>query len=441
MTLARMLAALAALLLAVTAARGAAAQSSGGALVLAITGPLTPVHSLYLARGLALAESDGAQVVILQLNTPGGQILLMDKLVAQIRASAVPVVVFVSPRGATAGSAGTLITLAGHANGMAPETVIGAASPVGGGGEDIYTTLETKIKEDLKAHIRNLTAGRPAEATALAEAMIENARAVTGQEAYAVGLVDFLAADVPDLLRQLDGRTLTTLDGRSHVLATGGVAVTAVGLSLVEQLLDILDNPNVVFVLLTLGALLVVTELSSPGGWVAGFLGAVCLILAFYGLGVLPVNWFGLLFIGLAFVLFVLEVNATTHGALAAAAIGSFILGALVLFNSPGSPSFFRVNVPLVVVTALVLAAAVLVLLTFGLRAQRRPVVDAIKSLVGQVGEVRTPDSIYVAGEMWSAEPAEGEPAGLVPGQKVVVEARRGLRLLVRRKPDGPAEA
>lgn len=422
------------------AARGAAAQSGGGALVLSITGPLTPVHNLYLARGLALAVNDNFQVVILQLNTPGGQIDLMDKLVAQIRASAVPVVVFVSPRGATAGSAGTLITLAGHAAAMAPETVIGAASPVGGDGEDIYTTLETKIKEDLKAHVRALTAGRPPEATALAESMIEDATAVTGEEAYAVGLVDFLAADVPDLLRQLDGRTLTTLDGRPHALATAGVAPTTAGLSLVEQLLDVLNNANVVFVLLALGALLVVTELSSPGGWVAGFLGVVCLILAFYGLGVLPVNWFGLLFIGLAFVLFVLEVNSPTHGALAAAGVGSLILGALVLFNSPGSPSFFRVNVPLVVVTALGLAVAVVALMTFGLRAQRRPVMDAVKSLVGQVGEVRTPDSIYVAGEMWSAEPAEGEPPGLQPGQKVVVAAIKGLRLLVRRKPDGPAE-
>ncbi len=413
---------------------GAAAQSGGGPLVLTLTGPLTPIHDLYLARTLALAAADNASVVILQLNTPGGQIDLMDKLVAQIRASAVPVVVFVSPRGATAGSAGTLITLAGHANAMAPESVIGAASPVGGQGEDLGETLETKIKEDLKAHIRALTTGRPPAAVALAEATIEEAKAATAAEAYAVGLVDYLADDVPDLLRQLDGTTLTTLDGRPHRLATAGAAYTTAGASLIEQLLAILTNPNVVFLLLSLGPLLILTELSAPGGWVAGFLGAVCLLLAFYGLGVLPVNWFGLLFIALAFGLLVMEVNAPTHGALAAAGIGSLIVGALVLFNSPGAPSFARVSVPLVVGVAVALAAAVIALMTFALRAQRAPAATGVESLIGMVGEVRTPESIYIAGEMWSAEPAEGEPAGLEPGQKVVVAARKGLKLLVKRK-------
>lgn len=434
-TMVRWIAALAALVaLLAGAVGGAAAQANGGALVLAITGPLTSVHALYLERGLAQADRDNAQLVILQLNTPGGQIDLMDKLVAQIRASEVPVVVFVSPRNATAGSAGTLITLAGHASAMAPESVIGAASPVGGQGEDLGETLEAKLKEDLKAHVRALAGHRPPEAIALAEATIEEAKAATAAEAYAVGLVDYLADDVPDLLAQLDGATLTTTDGQAHVLATAGSAYVAIGQSLIEQLLNILTNPNIVFLLLSLGPLLIVTELSSPGGWTAGFVGVVCLLLAFYGLGVLPVNWFGLIFIGLAFVLLVMEVNAPTHGALAAAGIGSLIVGALVLFNSPGSPVFFRVSVPLVIGTALVLGAAVVALLTFALRAQRRPPATGVESLVGQVGEVRTPDSIYVAGEMWSAEPAEGEPAALEPGQKVIVAAVRGLRLLVRRK-------
>jgi membrane-bound serine protease (ClpP class) len=434
----RGLATLAAVLLILAGAvRGlpAHAQSSGEALVLTIDGPLTAVHDLYLRRTLALAATDQAHVVILQLNTPGGQIDLMDKLVAQIRLSAVPVVVYVSPRGATAGSAGTLITLAGHASAMAPESVIGAASPVGGQGENIESTLETKIKEDLKAHVRALTEGRPPAAVALAESTIEDAKAATAAEAYGVGLVDYLADDVPDLLRQLDGLTLTTLDGRPHTLATAGIATTLAGPSLIELLLNILINPNVVFVLLMLGPLLIITELSSPGGWVAGFLGVVCLVLAFYGLGVLPVNWFGLIFIALAFVLLIMEVNAPTHGALATAGVGSLVVGALVLFNSPGSPSFFRVSVPLVVGAALVLAAGLIALLSFALRAQHRPAAIGVQSLVGQVGEVRSPHSIQVAGELWSAEPAEGEAAALEPGQRVIVAAVKGLKLLVRRQP------
>jgi membrane-bound serine protease (ClpP class) len=410
------------------------AQSGGGVLVISITGELTDIHDLYLARTLAAAARDNDQLVILTLNTPGGSLSLMDKLVAQIRASAVPVVVFVYPTAATAGSAGTLITLAGHAAAMAPETVIGAASPVGGSGEDLGETLETKIKADLKAHVRALTAGRPPAAVALAESMIDKAEAVTAPEAFEVGLVDYLAADLPDLLRQLDGVTLTTLDGRPHTLATAGAAYTTAGFSFIEQVLTLITDPNIVFVLLVLGPLLILVEVATPGGWVAGFLGVVCLLIAFYGLGALPVNWFGLLFIGLAFVLFYLEAHAPTHGALAAAGVGSLVVGALVLFNSPGTPDIARVSVPLVIVVALVLAGAVLVLMTFALRMRTLPPPLTVQqSLVGQVGEMRTPNSIQVAGELWSAEPAEGETGALEPGQKVTVAAIKGLKVFVRR--------
>jgi membrane-bound serine protease (ClpP class) len=160
----------------------------------------------------------------------------------------------------------------------------------------------------------------------------------------------------------------------------------------------------------------------------------VSLALAFYGLGVLPVNWFGLIFVGLAFVLFIMEVHAPTHGGLAAAGTASLIAGGLVLFNSPGSPSFLRVSVPLVVVTSLLLAAAFVVLVSFALRAQRRPIVVGVESLIGQVGEVRAPEMVQVAGELWSAEPAESGGRQLEPGQQVVITGVRGLRLLVRPK-------
>jgi membrane-bound serine protease (ClpP class) len=317
---------------------------------------------------------------------------------------------------------------------MAPETVIGAASPVGGQGEDLDPTLASKLKEDMKAKVRVLAADRPPEAIALAESTIDSAAAATVAEAYAVGMVDFLADDVPDLLRQLDGFTVRMDDQNQRTLHTDGISVSDVPMNFIESLLNLLTNPNVVFLLLSLGPLLILMELSNPGGWVAGFLGVVALLLAFYGLGVLPVNWFGLIFVGLAFVLFIMEVNTPTHGGLAAAGVGSLIVGALVLFNSPGSPVFFRVSVPLVVGTALVLAIGVIALMTFALRAQRRPVAVGVESLVGQVGEVRTPNAIHVAGELWSAEPADPQAGALEPGQKVEVAAVRGLKLLVRPK-------
>ena len=413
-------------------ARGVAAQGNG-ALVLTLNGALTAAHVTYLERSLDRAEAQGAEVVILQLNTPGGEIERMDQLVALIRDAAVPVVVYVFPRGANAASAGTVITLAGHASAMAPETTIGAASPVGGAGENLESTLDTKVKEVLKAKVRALAAGRPPEAIALAEATIEAAKAATATEAHAIGLVDFLAADLPDLLRQLDGFEVQVA-GQTRAIETTGLAVQEAGMNLVEQVLQFLTNPNVVFLLLSLGAQAVLIELASPGGWVAGFVGAVALALAFYGLGVLPVNWFGLLFVGLAFVLFIMEVHAPTHGGLAAAGTASLIAGGLVLFNSPGSPAFLRVSVPLVVVTSLVLAALFVVVVSFALRAQRRPAVVGVEALIGQEGEVRASQLVHVAGEDWSAEPADAGASPLQTGQRVVVAGVRGLRLLVRPK-------
>jgi membrane-bound serine protease (ClpP class) len=413
-------------------ARGAAAQGTS-AVVLTLNGALTAAHVTYLARSLEVAEGQGAEVVVLQLNTPGGEIEKMDQIVALLRDSRVPVVVFVSPRGANAASAGTVITLAGHAAAMAPQTTIGAASPVGGAGEDLGATLDAKLKAVLKAKVRSLAAHRPPDAIALAEATIESAQAATADEAVAIGLVDFMAEDVPGLLAQLDGFTVQLDDG-PRTLHTRGLAVQQADMNLVEQVLQLLTNPNIVFLLLTIGTQALLIELASPGGWLAGFIGACCLALAFYGLGVLPVNWFGLVFVGLAMILFYLELHAPTHGALATAGTASLIAGALVLFNSPGTPTFLRVSVPLVFVTSLVLAALFVAVMLFALRAQRYPVISGVEALIGREGEMQAAELVHVAGEDWSAEPADEPPTPLQPGQKVVVAGVRGLKLRVRPK-------
>jgi membrane-bound serine protease (ClpP class) len=325
------------------------------------------------------------------------------------------------------------VTLAGDAAAMAPETVIGAASPVGSQGQNLDTTEQAKLTEALKAEVRTLAAQRPPAAIQLAQDAIQTAQAATAVEAHSAGLVDFLANDVPDLLRQLDGYTIT-VNGQTRILHTSGLEVVPLDMNLLESVLDLLTNPNVVFLLLTIGAQALLIELSNPGGWIPGVIGAVSLALAFYGLGVLPVNWFGLVFIGIAFVLLILEVHAPTHGALAATGTASLVVGALVLFNSPGSPDFFRVSVPLVVFTSLLIALGFVVLLTFGLRAQRRPAVLGIERLIGREGQMRTSDSIQVAGELWTALPADVENTRLEPGQRVVVTAIRGVKLLVRPK-------
>lgn len=409
---------------------------SGTALVLEAEGPVTPGMLEYVQRGIRRAEQSGATVLILRLNTPGGAVDTMERIVQAIRASQVPVVVFVAPRGAIAGSAGTVITLAGHAAAMAPETAIGAASPVGSQGEDLGETLDKKAKEILKATVRSLAAGRPPEAIQLAEATIEEARAASAQEALDVGMIDFIAEDVSDLLRQLDGRTVQTASG-PRTLATAGLQAQVLDPSFIEQLLQVLTNPEVALLLLFLGGQAILIELASPGGWVAGFIGVVSLALAFYALGVLPVNWFGLIFIGTAFVLFLLEVKAPTHGALAAAGIASLIVGALVLFNSPGTPEFARVSLPAVIGISLATAAFFITIVTFAVRAQKRPAILGPQALIGQVGEARTELSpggtVQVAGELWSAELEAGNGGGKVPpGQAVEVVGLKGLKLRVR---------
>ena len=360
----------------ITAFYAAAVTAQGEvpqALVLSVEGPLTPSWAEYLDRGIQAAERSGAEVIIFQINTPGGNVSLMGELVERMRASQVPIVVYVTPRGAMAASAGTVITLAGHAAAMSPETIIGAASPVGSQGEDLGETIAAKEKNALKAQVRSLAAGRGDDAIALAEATIEDAIAVSAEEALEIGLVDFIAKDIPDLLNQLDGLVVETDAGETR-LRTADAELTRMELSFIEQILAVLTNPNIVFILLSIGVQAVLIEISSPGGWVAGFIGVVCLSLAVYGFGVLPVNWFGLIFLVTAFVLFVLDIKAPTHGALTIAGVGSLIVGALVLFNSPATPEFQRVSVPLVVVSSLITGGSFLVILVFALRAQKAPI-------------------------------------------------------------------
>lgn len=412
----------------------AKAQGEQVALVLRVEGPLTPAMAEYLDRGLAEAARMGAALVVFQLDTPGGQIDLMNRMVQSIRASQVPVVVFVAPNGAMAGSAGTVLVLAGHAAAMAPETAVGAASPVGAQGEDLGETIQAKTKEILKATVRSLAERRGEEAVALAEAAIEDAIAASAREALQAGLIDFIASDLDELLGQLDGFQVQ-VGGEARVLKTAGLQVIELEQSFIEQVLGMLTNPNIVFILLTIGVQALLIELSSPGGWVAGFVGVVCLALGAYGLGILPVNWFGLVFLLTAFVLFILEVKAPTHGALATAGLASFVVGALVLFNSPGTPSFQRVSVPLVIGVGVVTAAAFVAIVGFALRAQRRKVAVGAESLLGRIGVAKTRlapwGSVQVAGELWSAE-LEGRQGTVEAGEEVEVVAVEGLRLTVR---------
>jgi membrane-bound serine protease (ClpP class) len=397
--------------------------------------PVEPAMQLYLDRGLQYAADSKAALVVIQLNTPGGDISIMTDIATAIRTSPVPVVVYVTPSGGMAASAGTILTLAANLAAMAPNTIIGAASPVGSGGTTLDTTEETKIKEALKADVRTYAANRPPAAIQAAQDAIDFAKAYTVDEALQSGLIDIKANDLNGLLSQLNGRKVTIQD-QSQTIITEGAPVVNVDVDLIEEALQIFTDPNLVFIFLSTGTLAILIELSNPGGWIPGFAGAVLLLIGMFGLGILPVNWFGLLFMALAFILFVVDIKAPTHGLLTAAGAVSFIIGGLVLFNSVQIPGVPTISVPLVVGTGIFIALGFFAIVTVALRAQRRPIMMGKPALIGKVGVVRSDlnpqGEVQVDGEAWSARPAEGE-GPLLAGTRVEVVKMEGLKLRVRR--------
>ncbi|MBV6394468.1 MAG: hypothetical protein HFACDABA_00033 [Anaerolineales bacterium] len=405
-------------------------------MILDVDGVIMPAMQEYIARGIQTAERENAEAIILRLDTPGGDLMSTLEIIKSIRASKTPVIVFVGPNGAIAGSAGALITVSGHAAAMAPETAIGASTPISGSGEGLTSDERNKAVEISKAAIRPYVEPRGEPAVKLAEAMIDVAKAVTAKEALDAQLIDFIADDTNDLLEKLDGFSLQMADG-ARTLDTVNAQTESLPMNFIEELLLILTNPIIVLTLLGVGVQAILIELSSPGGWIAGFIGVACLALAGYGLGILPVNWFGIVFLIMAFVLFILDVKAPTHGALTAAGIASFIVGALVLFNSPGTPDFARVSIPGVILLALVLGGTFAVIVGFAVRALRAPIRAGVEALTGKTGSVRAwseaGGQVQLESELWSAEAVE-ESAKIRKGDTVEVVGVKGLRLRVRKK-------
>ncbi len=406
------------------------------ALVMTADGPIMPPMLEYFKRGIQVAERRNAEVLVVQLNTPAGAVMTTLEIIREIRASGVPVIIYVSPKNAIAGSAGAMITVVGHASAMAPETTIGASTPISSTGENLNSDARAKEINSMQAAIRPYVEPRGEEALVLANAMIAEAKAVTATEALDSGLIDFVADDVEDLLQALDGFTVQMNDG-ARTLNTSNVETVPLNMSLIEGFLLFLTDPNIAFLLLAIGVQAILIEISSPGGWIAGFIGVVCLTLAVYGMGVLPVNWFGIIFLVTAFVLFLLDIKAPTHGALTTAGVASFIIGALVLFNSPGVPQFQRVSVPLVVATGFVIGLLFMVILMFALRALKVPISAGIESLIGKTGTARSVvegsgGQVQLGSELWSAETVDAaEPIG--KGEKVEVVEVKGLRLKVKK--------
>jgi membrane-bound serine protease (ClpP class) len=413
------------------------AQSSRPVYVMTFDGPVNPILLSYVERGIALAEDNEAAALILRLDTPGGQVDLTQDIVKAIHASSVPVVVYVWPKGAMAGSAGTFITLAGHAAAMVPGSSIGAASPVDGSGQDLGETIQKKLINILTADMENLAQRRGEKAVEWARSAVEDAAAATADQALDLGVIDAVATDVDDLLAQLNGLQVE-VNGQSQQLQFENVQVVEEPLSTLEGFLNALINaiilPGIAVLLIVLGVQAIISEFSQPGGYVAGIVGAIALMLGLYALGILHANWVGLGFILLSFVLFLVDIKAPTHGALTAGGIVTFILGAVVLFSGT------EVAVPWPTIIGLAVFSALFFgfVIAKSLQSQRLPPAWGAESLVGQEATARTElnpsGKVLCQGEWWDAE-LEGDQTPLPPGTLLTVVSKRGFKLLVRPAP------
>ena len=420
------------------AADGSGAGTSGPTgVVLPATGIVDGVLACYIAEGSAQADRDGAVAVVIRLNTPGGSLDATQKIVSSLLDAPLPTIVWVSPSGAKAASAGTFITLAASVAVMAPGTNIGAATPVGGQGEDIAGALGEKVRNDAIASIRSIAQARGRNVD-WAEETVRKARSSPAIEAVDLGAVDGIATTIEEVLALADGRP-TTVRGQTTTIATAGAAPVTLEMNPAQALLHLLSDPNIAFIMFTLGFYGLLFELQSPN-FVTGILGGLAIVLAFVGFGSLPLNVAGLLFIGLAVVLVLLEFTVTSHGLLTVGGIVCFVLGASALYTAPGTPTAPSIEVdPRIIVALTVLTASyVLFILFVVVRWRRRagaslgrftgPVVPA-----GSVAEVRSGllpvGVVYAAGEEWSARTENGSAVGA--GTAVRIVRQEGLTLIV----------
>lgn len=404
------------------------------ALLLKVDGIINPVKERLIARTIRQAQEDGATLVIIELDTPGGLLSSTRKIVTDLLESPVPVAVYVSPRGARAGSAGTFITAAANFAVMAPGTNIGAATPIAAGGQDLEETLATKVENDAAALIRSIAQERGRNEDKLEET-VRLASSFSAQEAVELNVVDFIAENLDDLLAQLDGKMADTASG-PRVLDTRDLDLRRVNKNLLENFLELISDPNISFILLTIGGLGIVIELFNPGLIAPGVVGVICLLLAFLALGNLPVNWAGVIFILVAVALVVLEATVAGFGILGVGAAVCFIIGGLILFGgtSPTLPSIGVNRWLLGGFTAVFAFTAVYVGRTVyqSRRAGREPSRPAIVGATGTVtGELAPTGVVQVQNETWTAVSEDGNVIHV--GEAVRVIGVDGLILTVSR--------
>jgi membrane-bound serine protease (ClpP class) len=404
--------------------------------LITVNGPIGPATAGYISRSIDEAQSRGAQCLVIQLNTPGGLLDSTRVIVQELLAPAIPVVVFVAPTGASATSAGCFITLAASVAAMAPATTIGAAHPVtiggsmpSGEGQKPDETMKQKLENFAVSYIEAIAAKRSRNVD-WAKSAVRDSASIPSNKALELNVVDVIANDLPDLLRILDGRLV---EGKQ--LNTAKAEVFEIPMSANERVFQLLWRPEVMFILMLIAIYGIIGELTSPGAILPGVVGAIALVLALYMAAILPINVTGLILIGVAFVLFLLDVFAPTHGALTVGGIAAFLIGSLMLFNR--DDPLFRLSLAYILPATIGTALFFAFIVGKGLRAQSLPIRAGKETLLGQTVPAftsinSTGGKVFLEGEYWNAV----SDTPIEPGQPVEVAAVMGLTLRVKPRMD-----
>jgi membrane-bound serine protease (ClpP class) len=396
--------------------------------VISINGSINPITAEYVIRNIREAGRHHEQFLVIEMDTPGGLDTSMREIVKEIFASPVPVVVYVSPAGARAASAGAVIALSANVCAMASGTNIGAAHPVSIG-EKPDKVMEAKILNDAEAYVEGIARkrGRNIE---MAKKMVRDSISLSAEKAQEAGVIDIIASNRADLLEKLDGRTIA-MDGRKVVLKTTGIRVQFHDMSTREKILNTISNPNVAYVLMMLGMLGLFFELANPGVILPGVIGGISLILAFFAFQTLPVNYAGILLILLALVLFIAEIKIVSGGMLTVGGVIAMILGSLLLFESP--EPYMRVSLSVILVTVLAVSGFALFVITKAVKAHHAKPTSGKEGLIGEEGkadsDIFPEGKVFVRGEYWDAFSDES----IRRGERIVVTDVEGMTLKVRK--------
>lgn len=408
--------------------------------ILKFAGPIGPVSADYIVSGIESAEQAGALGVILKLDTPGGLDESMREIIQKIFASKVPVIVYVSPSGSRAASAGVFITLASDIAVMAPGTNIGAAHPVSIGGKEVTPEMQDKITNDAASYIISIAEKRNRNKE-WAEQAVRKSVSVSAAEAAKLNVVDFIANDDAGLLAKLDSLIMQKKEGIGDKLARFSFATDSrfsssskreIPMNARQRFLLFLTNPNVAYILLMLGIYGLFFELQSPGAIFPGVAGAICLILAFYSLHLLPTNYAALALIGVSIIFFILEVKITSHGLLTIGGIASLVIGSLLLFQSPAP--YYRLAIQVIIAVVIFSVVFFGWIVGMAIRAQKKKVVTGKEGLLLELGLTTTDldleGTVMIHGELWNAQSTEGR---INKGEKVKVVKIDGMKLKVKR--------